>query len=408
MKVVSLLLLLVFLSPAAEKTGENWMNPSIGFTGDILTDISDVEGKWEKATSQGINIRSGELIIGASIDPYAKLTANINFTMHGVELHELYSWFPYLPANMSLKAGWKLANFGRWNRFHTHAMPFTAEPRLYQEYFGGHFSGIGAELSVLIPTPFFLEATVSLYDGIHGHTHDTDPSRFDDPLEQRAAELGYSKHGSHWHSSDGSIISAEDLQDPLEPTTEVTNKEISAFPVAARIASSLEMGSDWSADFGVSGVYQKKHKYSNRIEGRSYSKAVIGSDLTLFWHPLQKNKYRNMDFGVEWLLNYEENESVSESLIAQENTWRSGLFGYLHYRHNQRFHFGGYGELFETQELESSTKRRLGVFTTFEISHYQYLRLEGSVTESPNLPNLHRLTLQYDVSIGFHSHGTQR
>ncbi len=407
-KVVLLSVLLFSSTVIAENVKGSWMNPDIGFTGDMVADISDVEDEWGKATSQGFDIRSGELILGASIDPYAKLTANVNFTRHGVELHELYSWFPYLPANMSLKSGLKLANFGRWNRFHTHAMPFTSEPRLYMEYFGGHFSGMGAELSMLIPTPFFLEATLSFYDGIEGHSHDSDPSQFDDPLMQRASELGYEKHGSHWHSASGEILTRDDIQDPLEPTKEAKNREVTAFPVATRLNSSVEIGSDWSSDFGVSGVYQKSYRYSNRVEGKSYAKAVLGADVTFFWHPLTQNKYRNMDFGVEALLNYEENEQVVDSVITQYNSWRKGLFGYLHYRQNEQWHFGGYGEVFETQTVEKLTKKRVGIFTTFEISHYQYLRLEGSVLKAPNLPDVHRLTLQYDVSIGFHSHGTQR
>lgn len=386
------------------------MNPKIGFTGDFLVDISDVESEWKKATSQGINIRSGELSLAASIDPYAELLASVNIGLQGAELHELMATFPTIGRGFSLTTGWKLANFGRWNQFHTHSMPFTAEPRIYMEYFGGHFSALGAELSWLVPAPFYLEATVSLYDGIHGHSHDNDPSAYESELDQLAAEMGLTKHGSHWHAKDGSIVSTEELYDGDEPTTEVTNRSIGAFPIAGRLKSSIEFGDNLSLDLAGSAVYQKKHRHSKRVD-KAYAKAVYGTDLTFFWHPLTKNKYRNFDTGVELLLNFEENEEISnvDSSLYKVSRWRKGIFGHFHYRHNSRLHWGAYGELFEAQNSEAWLKKRVGLFTTVEISHYQYLRLEGSsYKQSPDLPPVHRLTLQYDVTIGYHSHGTQR
>ncbi len=388
---------------------QTWMNPKIGFTGDFLMDVSDVEEEWQRATSQGVNIRSAELILGASIDPYAELTANVNFGLEGAELHELFAEFPVVGRYSSLAAGWKLANFGRWNQFHTHAMPFTAEPRIYHEYIGGHLQGAGAELSILVPLPFYLEATLSVYDDIHGHSHDNDPSAFGSPLEQKAAALGLSKHGNHWHAPDGGFVYEHDLIDPEEPSRELSNRPLGSFPVAGRLKSSVEFGNDLSLDIGGSALWQQVHRRSNRIES-DYAKGLFGADATLFWHPLSMNKYRNFDLGVEWLLNYEEVEQLSgTSTVLELGLWRQGVFGHLHYQHNERWHFGAYGELFEAQEIESWTKKRAGLFATLGISHYQYLRLEGSTYEmSPELPPVHRLTLQYDVTIGFHSHGTQR
>ncbi len=404
--LVSLLSLLCCL-PAAEKK-KNWMNPNIGFTGDILIDVSDVEEMFGKASSEGINIRAGELALGASIDPYAKLYGNLNFSKHGAAIHELYAWFPVLPLNLSLKTGYKLANFGRWNQFHTHSMPFTAEPRIYMEYFGGHFAGTGLELSWLSPLPFYLEVTITGYDGIHGHTHDSDPSKYGSSADQKAAELGYKKHGSHWHTEDGEIVFENDLIDPDEPTTEKKNRHIEDFAYGGRINTTAEFGSNWSADIGGSAIYQHGYRFSNRAD-RAYPKGVFGADLTLFWHPLAKNKYRNMDMGIEWLLNYEKNELLIDDEVYEEKTWRQGFFSHLHFRLSQRWHLGTYGELFEAQTSESYWKKRVGVFTTMEISHYQYLRLELSrYNQSEFTDPVHRITLQYDVTIGFHSHGRQR
>lgn len=407
-RAVSVLVILLLGTLWGVEKKKSWMNPNIGFTGDIIVDVSDVEGMFDKATSQGINIRAGELTLGASIDPYAKFYGNLNFGTHGAALHELYAWFPVLPANLSMKIGYKLANFGRWNRFHTHAMPFAAEPRIYMEYFGGHFSGTGIEISWLSPLPFYLETTLSAYDVINGHTHDSDPSLFESESEKLAFELGYTKHGSHWHNQDGGIVLESEIIDPMKPSLNKSNKKINDFAYAGRINTTFEFGSDWSADLGGSAVFQPGYRHSNRLD-RSYSKGVFGGDLTVFWHPLTMNKYRNLDLGIEWLMNYEENELFIGGEIYETGSWRQGFFSHLHFRLSQRWHFGVYAELFEALNSDSFLRKRFGLFTTMEISHYQYLRLELSRYQKwEHFNPVHRITLQYDATIGFHSHGRQR
>ena len=207
-----------------DRTIGAWQNPNLGFAFDAVTDISDVEeDQW---TTMGLNIRSAEVDVNANIDPFGELHGNFNFSEDGSALHEGYFLLPALPGNLKLKGGKMLANFGRWNQFHTHAMPFVSEPRLYMEYFGGHFSPKGVELSWLAPIPHYLEMTFSVYEKIEGHSHDEDPvpKGYESAADRIAAELGYSKHGTHYHTPEGSIVWPEDLADGKAPTTEITNK----------------------------------------------------------------------------------------------------------------------------------------------------------------------------------------
>ena len=398
------------LGPAHSALGA-WQNPNLGFAFDMVTDISDIEGdEW---TTLGVNIRSAELDVNANIDPFGELHGNFNFAEDGAALHEGYFLLPALPGNLKLKGGKMLANFGRWNQFHTHAMPFVSEPRIYMEYFGGHFSGKGAELSWLVPIPHFLELTFSVYEKIEGHSHDEDPVRegYESEVDRIAAELGYSKHGTHYHAPDGSIVWPKDLVDDDEPKTDAKNNQgAEDLAYAVRGATAFEFGPNWSLDLGASVVHQPSYKYSQRIDGEDYAKTVYGFDATFFWHPLTRNRDRNLDFGVEFLSNYEGFETVSDDVIYKEERGREGLFAHIHYQHNPTWHYGLFGEFFENDQFSDDfDKNRYGAFVTFQMTHFQFFRIEYSRYDySDNLDPVNRFMLQYDAVIGHHTHGRKR
>jgi hypothetical protein len=389
-----------------------WQNPNIGFVFDAITDVSDIEDQWNSFSTLGINVRSAELAVSASIDPFASLHGNFNFSEHGSALHEGYVIFPTLPMNLKVKAGHMLANFGRWNSFHTHAMPFVSEPRIYMEYFGGHFSSNGAEFSWLMPIDHYFEITLAIYEKIAGHTHDEDPERecFENEADRIAFELGYTKHGNHFHTPDGRIIYPEELVDPLEPTTESKiNKGGKDLAFGGRMTTSFEFGLDFSLDMGCSFVHHAGYKYSQRIDDYAYPKTVLGADMTLFWHPLTQNRYRNLDLGIEYLANLESFERVTHDLIFEDEHQRDGLFAYLHYQHNPTWHYGCYSEHFYSREGEKYQKIRSGVFLSYHLSHFQFFRMEYSHYKySKNVDPMNRFILQYDAVIGYHTHGRQR
>ncbi len=411
--VIALVFTVTFLTAVSsnDNTLGAWQNPDVGFVLDMVTDASDINGIFDNVSTQGINIRAAELCVSSNIDPFGFLVGNFNFSEHGAALHEGYFILPALPCNLKLKGGHMLANFGRWNQFHTHSMPFTSEPRVYREYLGGHLSVNGLELSWLMPFPFYVELTGSVYDGLSGHTHDSDPVKtgYTSETERLAAEKGYEKHGNHYHAPDGSIVLEQDLIDPNEPSTDLTNLSLSNMAYAGRLTSNLELGLDWSVDIGGSFIRQKAYKQSNRIDDYGYPKMTYGADITLFWHPLKQNLYRNLDFGVELLGNYEGFERVTGDQVYEDLASRAGLFSHIHYMHNPTWHYGAFGEFFQPVKDKSFTKSCYGLFTTFQLTHFQFFRLEISRYDySEFLDPVHRLMLQYDAVIGYHTHGRQR
>lgn len=400
----------------AQNSGSNtlgaWQNPNLGFALDMTTDASDVDSKSEWTTT-GVNIRSAELVLDSNIDPFARLIVNLNFSEQGAEIHETYFLLHSLPGNLQLKGGHMLARFGRWNQFHTHAMPFLSEPRIYHEYLDGHFSGNGLELSWLLPLDHYIEATAFVYENISGHSHDSDPvpSGYESDTDLLAAELGYTKHGNHYHAQDGSIVLASELDDSEDPQIKESgsNKRAKDLAFGGRIKTTFELGDNWSIDWGGSLVYQKNYSFSQRISWKSYSKTVYGSDITIFWHPLTRNRYRNLNFGIEFLGNYEGFEREEDGQVYADELNRFGFFSHIHMQINPSWHSGFFGEVYQVKEGDEYERKRYGYFLTYYLSHFQFIRLEYSYYEKYQYlrPN-NRIQLQYDAVIGYHTHGSQR
>jgi hypothetical protein len=392
-----------------------WQNPDLGFVMDLKWDLHDAE-RDEKGrkiwTTRGLELSSAELSIGHEIDPYGRIDFNAFFSEEGAEIHELFFLLPALPLNLSLKGGHYLARFGRWSQFHSHSMPFASEPRILHEYLEGHLAPTGLELSWLLPISHYVELTGGVYNSIVGHSHDTDPVS-----ESAAWGPGNPPPGCHFHGDRIHCPGNPDLEelyyslvsDPEGPTRSKTNRGFDDLAYLGRLKSSVEFGLSWSVDLGASVIHQENYAYSQRFEGRTYSKTTAGADVTVFWTPPEMNLYRGMDFGFELLVNDEQFETVGQDGIVQEDLKRAGLFGHVRYRHNRRWSFGAFGETFEPRKGADDGRDRLGGFLTWNISHFQYVTLEFSrYDRSPFEDPVNSFTIQYDGVIGYHTHGSQR
>ena len=170
-------------------------------------------------------------------------------------------------------------------------------------------------------------------------------------------------------------------------------------------------GPQVSIDAGASGIYQHRYKQTRReeLDGRTYGKLLYGADVTLFWHPLTANKYRNLQIGAEMLGSYEGFERSTGTMLFEDYYNRAGVFSWLAWRQSERWQFGAFGEWFSANDYLGRLKQRIGGFATLDITHYQYVRLEYSRYAYPGaLDGINRIMLQYDATIGYHTHGRQR
>ncbi len=119
----------------------------------------------------GFSLRNAEIALDGAVDPYFKGFANIvlkldNNNETSIELEEAYLQSTTLPANLQVKAGQFFANFGRQNSQHPHTWAFVDQPIVLGRAFGPDgLRSIAAQVSWLVPTPFYTEAFLSVLDG---------------------------------------------------------------------------------------------------------------------------------------------------------------------------------------------------------------------------------------------------
>ncbi len=415
-----LLLFAVVFWPATQVSAQGtalgaWQNPDIGLTYDLKFDWHDAEraGDGSKLwTTRGFNISTAELSVGTEIDPFGRMDFNAMFTSVGAEIHELFFTMPTLPLNLKAKGGKFLASFGRWSQFHSHSMPFSTEPKILGEYLDGHFSGTGIELSWLVPVNHYIELTAGVFNNMQGHTHDSDPTSSNAVWGPDNPPPGCHFHGDEIHCPGNESLEASywaSVVDPEAPVRSRTNKQLQDLAYLGRFDTSFEMGLAWSLDFGATVAHQTGYAHSQRFPGTRYGKTTGGFDVTVFWNPPEKNLYTGLDFGVEYLRNREEfEEPVAENWVKRTLV-RDGFFTWLRYRLNRTWQVGTFLENFESRQNSVQVRQRVGGFLTFNISHYQFVRLEYShYDRSDFFDPVNQFVIQFDGVIGFHTHGRQR
>lgn len=119
---------------------------------------------------RGFTIPNAEVTFDGAVDPYFKGFVNIAYKMQpngetGVELEEAYFLTTSLPGNLQLRGGQFVTEFGRQNTQHPHAWSFVDQPLVLNRMFGPDgLRGQGARLSWLLPTKFYTEAMVGVFN----------------------------------------------------------------------------------------------------------------------------------------------------------------------------------------------------------------------------------------------------
>jgi len=410
----------IFLLVESLALGQNtglgsWQNPDIGLTYDLKFDWHDAERSADGSklwTTRGFEIATTELSIGAEVDPYGRIDFNGIFSNEGAEIHEMYFTMPTLGWNLKGKGGKFLASFGRWSQFHSHSMPFSTEPKILGEYLEGHFNGTGLELSWLAPVGHYIELTGGVFNNMIGHSHDSDPSSSSVAWGPDNLPAGCHLHGDEIHCSGNESLAdayLSTLGDSDGPTRSKTNKRLQDLAWLGRMDTSFEMGQAWSLDMGATIAHQSGYAHSQRFTGASYGKTTGGFDVAIFWNPPEKNLYTGLDFGLEYLRNREAFEEVEAENWLKRTMVRDGYFTWFRYRLNRTWQGGIFFEDFESREGNVQERTRTGGFLTFNISHYQFVRLEYSRYDKSDLFDpVNQIVIQFDGVIGFHTHGRQR
>ncbi len=162
---------LLQVAEGAKEVMGNEMNPSLSI-------ILDVAGAYfsqrerlrmggHAPTTNGPAIQGAELAASANVDPFFRV--DLAFGMWHLHVEEVFLTTVALPLNLQLRAGQFKSNIGRHNPTHLHQWRFVVHPLPNQYLFGSEGLALpGAELSVLLPLPWYLELVGALQVGESG------------------------------------------------------------------------------------------------------------------------------------------------------------------------------------------------------------------------------------------------
>jgi hypothetical protein len=128
---------------------------------------SDIEGGTQLGghdpNQRGFTVQGVEANFAGAVDPYFRGNANVLFQIDSggesfLELEEAWLETVSLPANLQVRAGQFLTDFGRINTQHPHTWAFVDDPLVSGRLLGPDgLRNPGARLSWLAPTPFYSE-----------------------------------------------------------------------------------------------------------------------------------------------------------------------------------------------------------------------------------------------------------
>jgi len=232
------------------------------------------------------------------------------------ELEEAYVSFLETPVpDLSVRVGKKLTDFGKINPQHPHHWHYVDRPAVLESYFGGHgLTGQGANLSYLLPAPFFAQLDCGIWD-----------------------------IDSSSHSHGGNILGlAEEMQ-------------------TARLWASHELSENQELEWGLSGV----KGYGAHVDDHTDKVEIGGVDVT----------YRHLGTGYErWILQSE--FLFLDREIPAGELERFGFYSFVNYRWDKNWDMGARYDYYESPFPGDATEAFLSGILTVSLTETTKLRLQ--------------------------------
>ncbi len=338
-------------------------NPAMGLALDgAFVDAND------KASFQ---FRAAEIGIEAPIDPYLKGWAVVTGNNGGVDVEEAAMETTSLPYSLTARGGRLFASFGRMAHFHDHELPVVERPLSLDSYVGGETRADGLEVSWLVPSGFYLNATFGAYN-----------------------KLG----------------AANARQDDLGA------RALDEFTYLGRLNTSVDLTDSQTVDLGVDSAWTPKRTVTEDIavtgsgdaltSRRNTWRTLNGVDMTYRYQPPAGGLYKGVVWGTEVMQNNERRFNAATLLPTDRVRAYSG-YSYVEVKSGRRLRGGVMVDLTEDQDDPHRLTKTLTGFLSCDVTEFQRLRAAYSeaVVNVPGVPKNHTFALQWTGVIGHHVHG---
>ncbi|MBQ7501398.1 hypothetical protein IJT93_01600 [bacterium] len=350
----------------AQATGQQPdLNPNISL---ILLGGAQAGGAKDDEHRNTLYLQEAELAITAPVDPMTRAEAYISFPRdESPEVEEAFAQYSGLGHGLQIRGGILRNEIGALNSTHTHALPQIDRPLNYTMFLGDEgLHTPGAELSWLLPLPWYSKATVSVTSRT-GHHHDEN----------------HEHEGEH---------EGEELEELEEEEFALFPKEGKNNPIlTARWENMADLNDDTTLTLGLT------HASSSINSDTIRTSSLNGADLTLKWHPAE-DTYKEF----VWRSEYMNAQQKFQEGIEEQDKNLSGWYSYISWRINKSFRLGARYDQADSPIIEGGDVKRGSVFAEFIANEWNSLRLQYNRTSPSWKKPYNELLLQWNVVIGPH------
>lgn len=351
-------------------------NPAIGMAIDSIVADRNARAKFD--------FRAAELNVEAPVDPFLKAWAVITGSSGGVDVEEAAVQTTSLPYGLTVRAGRLFAPFGRLSMWHDHELPMVYRPNSLASYVGNEAHADGLDINYLLPTPFYLEGTVGVYNRLGADNTRTD--------------IAAARPFDRWTYL-GRLHAYGDLTDSI------------------------------GYDVGASEAWTPKRDSVPTTAGTIVSpandswRALSGLDLTIRYQPSVGGLYHGTIWTTEVLQN-DERLYAADTGAGLGRTRSYAGYSNVETKLGRVVRAGGFVDVTELPNDSRSLSKTLAAYVTFEITEFDRVRLQyshernnfpGELSSLPgtdfgynDLAGLHRgstIAIQWTAIIGYHVHG---
>jgi hypothetical protein len=332
---------------------------------------------------RGFSLRNAEIAVDGAVDPYFKGFGNIVFKLDKdnqteVELEEAYLQSTSLPGNFQLKAGQFFANFGRQNSQHPHQWAFVDQPIILTRAFGPDgLRNIGGQLSWLLPTPFYSEAFLGVFDGQGGTAFG-----FRNPGD---SDMGTNRfHGRE--TLDRNLRGPGDLV------------------FAPRLTSSFDLNDSQTLVVGASGAFGPNNTGNDRRT------QIYGADVYWKWKPAHADAgFPFVSWQTEGLYEVFQAGADPTAGLPAETLRDWGFYSQVLWGFHPRWVAGLRGEYangnkgaFDPSDVFRGERVRVSPALTFYPSEFSKIRLQYNYDHGELFGTDHSIWLQLEFLLGAH------